>query len=109
MAVALLTTESCGGGAGGLNLKRAYSSVGSERTPDKREVGSSNLPRPTKHPTLNVESWECARECSQTRFSRQPLEDPNDTRYGAVAQMGEHLLCKQGVVGSIPISSTNPS
>ena len=28
---------------------------------------------------------------------------------GAVAQLGEHLLCKQGVVGSIPISSTNGS
>ena len=28
-------------------------------------------------------------------------------RTGAVAQLGEHLLCKQGVVGSIPISSTN--
>ena len=27
---------------------------------------------------------------------------------GAVAQLGEHLLCKQGVVGSIPISSTRP-
>jgi hypothetical protein len=27
--------------------RRAYSSVGLERTPDKREVGSSNLPRPT--------------------------------------------------------------
>ncbi len=26
---------------------RAYSSVGSERTPDKREVGGSNPPRPT--------------------------------------------------------------
>jgi hypothetical protein len=25
----------------------AYSSVGLEHTPDKREVGSSNLPRPT--------------------------------------------------------------
>ena len=30
-----------------LRTHRAYSSVGSERTPDKREVGSSNLPRPT--------------------------------------------------------------
>ena len=28
-------------------------------------------------------------------------------RTGAVAQLGEHLLCKQGVVGSIPISSTS--
>ena len=26
--------------------------------------------------------------------------------YGAVAQLGEHLLCKQGVTGSIPVSST---
>jgi hypothetical protein len=24
---------------------------------------------------------------------------------GAIAQLGEHLLCKQGVVGSIPTSS----
>ena len=27
--------------------------------------------------------------------------------HGAVAQLGEHLLCKQGVVGSIPSSSTS--
>ena len=26
---------------------------------------------------------------------------------GGVAQLGEHLLCKQGVIGSIPIGSTN--
>ena len=26
--------------------------------------------------------------------------------HGALAQLGEHLLCKQGVIGSIPISST---
>ena len=26
--------------------------------------------------------------------------------YGELAQLGEHLLCKQGVVGSIPSSST---
>ena len=25
---------------------------------------------------------------------------------GAVAQLGEHLLCKQGVTGSSPVSST---
>lgn len=29
--------------------------------------------------------------------------------YGALAQLGEHLLCKQGVVGSIPTSSTKTS
>ena len=39
--------------------------------------------------------------------------DPPDGRLsgvamvGAVAQLGEHLLCKQGVSGSIPLSSTN--
>jgi hypothetical protein len=27
-------------------------------------------------------------------------------RKGALAQLGEHLLCKQGVVGSIPTGST---
>ena len=27
-------------------------------------------------------------------------------QYGALAQLGEHLLCKQGVVGSIPTGST---
>ena len=31
----------------------------------------------------------------------QPLSD------GGVAQLGEHLLCKQGVRGSIPLISTN--
>ena len=29
--------------------------------------------------------------------------------YGALAQLGEHLLCKQGVIGSIPIGSTIPA
>jgi hypothetical protein len=28
---------------------------------------------------------------------------------GGLAQLGEHLLCKQGVVGSIPSSSTTTS
>ena len=36
-------------------FERAYSSVCLERTPDKREVGSSNLPRPTKLRMLNAE------------------------------------------------------
>ena len=29
-------------------------------------------------------------------------------KYGGVAQLGEHLPCKQGVMGSIPIISTSP-
>ena len=58
---------------------RACSSVWLERTPDKGEVGSSSLPRPTKITVVFL---------------------------GALAQLGEHLLCKQGVTGSIPVSST---
>ena len=27
-------------------------------------------------------------------------------KYGGIAQLGEHLLCKQGVSGSIPLIST---
>ena len=30
----------------------------------------------------------------------------NAPQKGGLAQLGEHLLCKQGVVGSIPSSST---
>ena len=29
------------------------------------------------------------------------------SQFGRVAQLGEHLLCKQGVAGSIPATSTN--
>ncbi len=36
-------------------------------------------------------------------MSPPALEEHQD---GAVAQLGEHLLCKQGVSGSIPLSST---
>jgi hypothetical protein len=34
------------------------------------------------------------------------LFDARCSRVGGVAQLGEHLLCKQGVIGSIPIVST---
>jgi hypothetical protein len=35
------------------------------------------------------------------------LESKVVPRCGRVAQLGEHLLCKQGVTGSIPVTSTN--
>ena len=45
-----------------------------------------------------------------SNFSKQePLGEEGDTfrsEYGGVAQLGEHLLCKQGVIGSIPFIST---
>ena len=34
------------------------------------------------------------------------LTTTNAVKNGGLAQLGEHLLCKQGVVGSIPSSST---
>ena len=41
----------------------------------------------------------------------QLLPDPpisgNETCHGAIAQLGERLLCKQEVIGSIPIGSTS--
>ena len=37
--------------------------------------------------------------CEIEKSGAQPL-------YGGIAQLGEHLLCKQGVNGSIPFIST---
>ena len=54
-----------------------------EHTLDKRGVGGSSPPWPTKG------------------------DRPPRVTTGDVAQLGEHLLCKQGVVGSIPIISTS--
>ena len=34
---------------------------------------------------------------------------PDPPIVGAIAQLGERLLCKQEVIGSIPIGSTSPS
>ena len=38
-------------------VPRAYSSVWLERTPDKREVGGSNPPRPTIPAGMSVKRW----------------------------------------------------
>jgi hypothetical protein len=56
----------------------AYSSAWLERTPDKREVGGSSPPRPTRR----------------------------SEGIGGVAQLGERLPCTQEVIGSIPFTST---
>ena len=37
---------------------------------------------------------------------KNPLNLYSCVPSGAVAQLGEHLLCKQGVTGSIPVRST---
>ena len=53
-------------------------------------------------PSAHRSSAPLDAEPSSGRPSSEPV-----TESGAVAQLGEHLLCKQGVTGSIPVSSTN--
>ena len=90
-----------------------------------REVGVTNAEGPPV-PIPNTEvklcsgenTWlEAARENSsmptQDRERIKPFPDPEKRRKsktqlnGGVAQLGEHLPCKQGVMGSNPIISTN--
>jgi hypothetical protein len=67
----------------------AYSSVWLERTPDKREVSGSIPLRPTVEKIVFI-----------LLFLFRLLMK------GAIAQLGERLVCNQEVIGSIPISST---
>ena len=39
-------------------------------------------------------------------FEKRRLKEPYAASYGGVAQLGEHLPCKQGVRGSNPLTST---
>ena len=58
--------------------------------PDKHEVGGSSPLGPT------------------TYFqSKNTVKKLTTNLYGGVAQLGEHLPCKQGVMGSNPIISTS--
>ena len=67
--------------------------------PDKHEVGGSSPLGPTTY--LRVRNGEIAKpnnlEFRITNFK---------FNYGGVAKLGEHLPCKQGVMGSNPIIST---
>ena len=48
------------------------------------------------------------RDLLVVQFSVTDKETEEKTQTdGGVAQLGEHLPCKQGVMGSIPIISTN--
>ena len=58
--------------------------------PDKHEVGGSSPLGPTKQ--------------SSKGFAKKM--EKGKPHYGGVAQLGEHLPCKQGVMGSNPIIST---
>ncbi len=49
---------------------------------------------------------EHALACDLTKNEQQRRKTKKRQVKGAIAQLGEHLLCKQGVRGSIPRSST---
>ena len=55
--------------------------------------------------------WKRPGKIGQSRHGefREELSEPFRKRklYGGVAQLGEHLPCKQGVMGSNPIISTS--
>ena len=74
-----------------------------ERTPDKREVGSSTLPRPTR---VNWGIEELRDWVSGARDSSIPEFLNSQLSLGGVAQLGERLPCTQEVIGSNPFTST---
>ena len=69
--------------------------------PDKHEVGGSSPLGPT---SAKAQRTLVHKHC----LKRVVLPKGEDTTnlYGGVAQLGEHLPCKQGVMGSNPIIST---
>ena len=71
-----------------------------ERTPDKREVVGSI---PTR-PTMRILDF------GVSIFERSEIKNHQSkigNLLGGVAQLGEHLVCNQEVIGSIPFTSTN--
>ncbi len=63
-------------------------------------------------PFGKCDARSCTWETAETK-SRMQTEKTAETKVsaiiviGGVAQLGEHLPCKQGVSGSIPLVSTN--
>ena len=55
-----------------------------------------------------IEAWDISRPLALGARSGPGCTGRLD-HYGAVAQLGERLLCKQDVEGSIPFSSTTDS
>src|SRR6056297_1425367 len=100
----------------------AYSSAWLERTPDKREVGGSSPPRPTNLPSRSEGQWRQGirvadvpgADCrcvsciafGNTLTARRVFFFAKHS--GALAQLGERLICIQEVRSSILLGSTIP-
>src|SRR5437879_4436023 len=73
--------------------------------------------KPCRKSQYVSDRMKVARAVPAVQFARAPVkragghsqENPLESYScsGRVAQLGEHLLCKQGVAGSIPATSTN--
>jgi hypothetical protein len=76
-----------------------------ERTPDKREVGSSTLPRPTSR--ISEFEFRISDLRVESRYKPEIRNPKSEIGLGGVAQLGERLPCTQEVIGSIPFTSTS--
>src|SRR6185295_10956866 len=75
----------------------------------KREVGSSNLPRPTRLMVDAGWSSPVARWAHNPKVAgSNPAPATNFVwcLSGGVAQLAEHMVCNHGVRGSNPLTST---
>ena len=75
--------------------------------PDRPHISSETSPLPQAKTTgdrlfCGAKDAESLRNANRGRNRACMLWE----KTGALAQLGEHLLCKQGVIGSIPIRST---
>ena len=65
-----------------------------------RSFGQQGRPQSRKKALFNFEGTE------EDGAAMRSLKNRGKPENGGVAQLGEHLLCKQGVNGSIPFTST---
>ena len=77
---------------GRIGTDKRYDSIGSVATKNCLKIGVHSK-------RGKGESSEFANGCKCFKIN-------GCSRCGRVAQLGEHLLCKQGVAGSIPATST---
>jgi hypothetical protein len=70
-------------------------------------ISLRNDPDASRGQNAPVERFEWRRPLRQRNGENVGRErDASSLSFGALAQLGEHLLCKQRVIGSIPIGST---
>ena len=80
--------------------------------PDKHEVGGSSPLGPTRNLlkkdfTSSLFTLHSSPLAKKKERKERRNGDNYKPFYGGVAQLGEHLPCKQGVMGSNPIISTS--